>query len=147
MIHLNASNKLINTLKEFNITIDALQHILTFILRIYTPKYDCKNANIKIVCRKNTKNYGLYEFESKKIVICTSCLGSKESFLSALLHEFRLWIQHSVDGISPIAIISKGIKYEDNAYEQQCCTFENILLPSVLELLEHYNLIYKHFNQ
>lgn len=147
MIHLNASNKLINILKEYDITIDALQHILTFILRIYTPKYDCKNTSLKIVCRKNTKNYGLYEFETKTIVLCSTCLESKESFLSALLHEFRHWIQHTIDGISPIAIISKGIKYENNAYEKQCCNFENVLLPSVLELIEHYNLINKHFKQ
>ena len=147
MIKLNASNKLINILKEFNITIDALQHVLTFILRIYNPKYEFKSVVIKIVCRKNTKNYGLYEFESKKIVLCTTCLESKELFVSALLHEFRHWIQHTVDGISPIAILSKGIKYENNAYEQQCCNFENTLLPSVLELIDHYNLISKHFNQ
>lgn len=147
MIQLKASNKLIKILKEYNITIEALQHVLTFILQIYTIKHTMKNVDIKIICRRNTKNYGLYEFGSKKIVLCTTSLHDKETFISALLHEFRHWIQHNVDNISPDAIISKGIKYENNAYEMQCCQFEDVLLPLTLQLLDIYNKIHTHFKQ
>lgn len=147
MIILKASPKILKILKEYSIDIDALQHSLMYILQIYTNKFNTKDIEIKIVCRKNNKNYGLYEFESKKIAICTPCLNDKNTFLSALLHEFRHWIQHSVDGISPLAILSKGIKYEDNAYEQQCCRFEEVALPIILNSIDNYEKLIQYFKQ
>lgn len=145
MVCINASNKILNILKQFNISINALQYVLTTILQIYTKKYDNKNVAIKLIYRFDSKNYGLYEFNTKRIIICLPCLKNKEIFISSLLHEFRHWIQHNVDNISPIAIISKGIKYENNAYEKQCCDFEKIALAPVLELLNYYNTLYIHF--
>ena len=149
MIKINASNKLIEILKKYDISLDALQQTLSFILQIYTQKRIIKVANkvidLKIVCRKSDSNYALYDFDSKKIIICSACTGSKNDFISSLLHEFRHWIQHTIDNISPLAILSKGIKYENNAYEQQCVNFENDLTDSTLITIEQYNKIYNHF--
>ena len=151
MIKINASNKLIEILKKYDISLNALQQTLSFILQIYTKNYIQKFSNrtieLKIVCRKSDSTYALYYFNTKKIIICSACIGDKNSFISSLLHEFRHWIQHTIDNISPIAIISKGIKYEDNAYEQQCCKFENELTQPALITIEQYNIIYNHFNK
>lgn len=151
MIKINASNKLIEILKNYNISLDALQYTLSFILQIYTQKRIIKVTNkefeLKIICRKSDSNYALYDFDSKKIIICSACIDNKNNFISSLLHEFRHWIQHTIDNISPLAILSKGIKYENNAYEQQCVQFENDLTDPTLITIEQYNKIYNHFNK
>lgn len=128
MIYIKPAVKIKKLLKEYDIDIHALQYALTYILSCCATKYCDKTYILKIACRKCSKNYGLYEFDKRRILICSS-VPDKDTFIQTLLHEFRHWIQHNVDKIEPAAIISKGIKYENNAYEQQCLTFEQLTEP------------------
>ena len=123
MIQLRTSQGVKKILTHFNINVDALQCALTFILNVYAPTYT-KHPSIKIVGRKCNKNFGIYEFNTRKIIICANTLTTREYVLSTILHEFRHWIQHNIDGVPPSIIADTHLEYNKNAYEQQCCQFE-----------------------
>lgn len=140
MIYIKPAVKFKQLTDKFNINLLHLQYILTTILNKYAPNTINKDYVLHIICRKCVKNYGLYEFNKRRLVICTS-VDNKQQLLETLLHEFRHWIQHTIDKIEPVAIISKGIKYEDNAYENQCEIFETIS-PKIEQLLNIYEDIF-----
>lgn len=142
MIYINGAVKFIQLLQKYNINIDALQLSLTYVIKCIYPNYN-KATSIRFICRKCKANYGIYEFAKRRIVICNT-VNSKELLLQTIMHEFKHWIQHNIEHISPNMIIDNSVDYEHNKYEQQCVAFENLYkqLEQLLDIHENIRTIF-----